>query len=264
MHSMSIMPAELLALNLAISLAVMSGLWIVAAARRDVSIVDLYWGAGFAVITWMSFWGYGGAAPRQWLISLIVSAWAMRLTLYLYLRGRGKGEDPRYAAMRARRGAAFKWQSLYIVFGLQGALQWLISLPVQIGLQNSGPAGAWEIAGAVLALGGLWIESVADQQLARFKRNPLNAGKILDYGLWAYSRHPNYFGELLYGWGIFVISAGDPLVWWTSIGPAVMTFLLLRVSGVRLLEQRLQETKPHYREYAARTPVIIPFLSFWK
>lgn len=261
---MNIMPAELLALNLAISLAVMSGLWVVSAARQDVSVVDLYWGAGFAVIAWVSFWGYGGAAPRQWLICFIVTAWAMRLTLHLYVRGRGKGEDARYAAMRARRGAAFKWQSLYIVFGLQGALLWLISLPVQIGLQNSGPAGAWETAGAILALAGLGIESVADRQLARFKRNPRNMGKVLDRGLWAYSRHPNYFGELLYGWGIFVISAGDLAVWWTVIGPAAMTFLLLRVSGVPLLEQRLQETMPKYREYAARTPVIMPFFSSWK
>lgn len=241
--------------------AAMLLLWALSLRLRDASIVDLWWGPGFALAAWIA-WGLGGGwDPRSTLLAVVVSVWGLRLGGYLLWRNHGQGEDRRYAAMRRHHGERFARVSLVTVFGLQGALQWIVSLPVQVALALPGPAGwtGWDAAGLAAVAVGLAFESVADVQLARFKADPANAGKVMDRGLWAWSRHPNYFGDALAWWGIFCIAAATPAARWTAFAPALMTFLLLRVSGVALLERTIARRRPAYEEYAARTSAFVPW-----
>jgi steroid 5-alpha reductase family enzyme len=190
----------------------------------------------------------------------LVLAWGLRLGVHLALRSRGRGEDFRYAAMRRRHGARFAWVSLFSVFGLQAALQWIVALPVLVAQIWPGPPalGLLDAAGAALTAAGLAIESVADWQLTRFRADPGSAGRVLDRGLWAWSRHPNYFGDFLVWWGLFAIALATPWGFASLPGPLLMSFLLMRVSGVPLLERSLARRRPGWSEYAARTPTFFP------
>jgi steroid 5-alpha reductase family enzyme len=247
--------------NLGTALVVMIVVWLLSLKLRDASVVDVFWGLGIVLIAWLTFAQTGGFMGRRLLLAGLVSVWGLRLALHILWRRRGHGEDRRYAAMRAARGAAFGWQSLFTIFLLQGFLQWLISLGVQFGIASATPPHwtAWDLAGAALWAAGFLFETVGDAQLARFKRDPGNRGRVMDRGLWRYTRHPNYFGEAVMWWGLALMVLPTPYGPWTVLCPALMTFFLLRVSGVTLLEGDLVARRPGYRDYVARTSAFIPW-----
>lgn len=238
----------------------MLALWVLSVARRDASVVDLFWGPGFVLVGWVGMAVGDGAPARQALSAGLTTAWGLRLGGHLACRNHGRGEDPRYAAMRRRHGARFPRVSLVTVFGLQGALMWLVSLPVQQAQAAPQPASlSWiEAVGALVCAAGLVVETLADWQLARFRADPASRGEVLDHGLWAWTRHPNYFGDALVWWGLGLLVVRTPGGAWTLAGPALMTFLLMRVSGVPLLERGLRRRRPGYADYAARTPAFFP------
>lgn len=240
--------------------AAMAALWAISLRIRDVSIVDLFWGTGFAVVALWTFFAAGEGGARSTALTAVVAAWGVRLSAYLAWRNLGKGEDRRYAAMRESYGARFGVISLFTVFVFQGALIWVVSLPVQWALVRAPDEslGAVQLVGLVIAAGGIIIESVADLQLARFKRAPDSRGKVMDRGLWRYSRHPNYFGDFLVWWGIFLLAFSPGSYPITAIGPAIMSIMLLRVSGVALLEKDIAERRPAYADYIRRTSAFVP------
>lgn len=241
----------------AVTAGAMGALWLLSLRLKDASIVDIFWGPGFALIAW-SAWAIGVGGTRATVAAGLVSLWGLRLGSYLYLRNHGKGEDYRYVAMRRRHGDRFPLVSLYTVFGLQAVVMWVVSLPVQA-VQASAPAalGLLDGLGVALFAVGFLFESVGDLQLARFKADPSNEGKVMDRGLWAWTRHPNYFGDCTLWWGLgcFAFAAG---AWWAAIGPIVMSVFLLRISGVTLLERGLKRRKPEYEDYIRRTSSFFP------
>jgi steroid 5-alpha reductase family enzyme len=242
----------------ALVLAGMVGLWAWSVRIRDASVVDLWWGPGFAAVAWISV-AVAGPSPRGLLLAGLASAWGLRLGAYLAWRRRGHGEDRRYAAMRARHGERFARVSLVTVFLLQGAIMWVVSLPLQAGavLGRAAPLGPLDAVGALVVAAGVVVEAVADAQLARFLAEPDHGGRVMERGLWAWSRHPNYFGDFVVWWGLGLVAVGSG-AWWPLIGPAVMTLLLMRVSGVPLLEGTIGERRPGYAAYAARTSPFFP------
>jgi steroid 5-alpha reductase family enzyme len=236
-------------------------LWLLSVALRDASIVDIFWGPGFALISWTCAWSRGFQLEvGQWLLLALVSTWALRLGLYLARRNLGHGEDRRYRAMRERIGPRFWLVSLLSVFVLQGAIMFVVSLPIQAALlADAGPGlGPLAIVGLLVWLIGFGFEAIGDAQLARFRADPDNAGRVLDRGLWAWTRHPNYFGDFAVWWGLFVLAwtLGAPL--WTVISPLAMSYLLMKVSGVPLLERGLLDRRPGYAEYIRDTPAFFP------
>jgi steroid 5-alpha reductase family enzyme len=251
---------SLLAANAHLVVGLMLATWVASILRRDASVVDIVWGFGFAAIGVHSAVTGAGAAPRRALIGALAALWGLRLAVYLFWRNHGKGEDYRYQAMRRHWGAQFPVVSLFTVFGLQGVLMWVVSLPLQLAAASTEPEalGRWDAVGAALFALGFFFEVVGDAQLARFKANPANQGQVMDRGLWRYTRHPNYFGDAVLWWGFFAIAAGTPGGWRAVIGPIVMTVLLRRVSGVALLERSLRRRKPGYASYVARTNAFVP------
>jgi steroid 5-alpha reductase family enzyme len=235
-------------------------LWAASLVLRDASIVDIFWGAGFVLIAWVAAGVSDGAIARRVLVTVLVSIWGLRLAFHLFRRNWGHGEDFRYQRMRTHHGSRFWLVSLYTVFGLQAGLMWLVSIPVQLAAAAHEPAGltGFDLAGTLLVAVGLAFEAVGDLQLARFRANPLNAGRVLDTGLWAWTRHPNYFGDAVVWWGLFTIALATPWGFLGVIGPAVMNFFLVRVSGVAMLEKSLSRTKPGYADYVARTSAFFP------
>jgi steroid 5-alpha reductase family enzyme len=253
--------AGLLASTLLLSLAAMALLWLLSLRLRDASIVDVWWGPGFALIAAASIaLAPGGDPARAALVVCLTTLWGLRLGAYLLWRNAGKAEDPRYQAMRRRHGDRFGRVSLLSVFGLQGLLQWFVSLPLQLA-QTGGPTGglgALDYAGGALFAVGFGFESLGDLQLARFKADPANRGRVMERGLWRYTRHPNYFGDCLVWWGLWLVACGAPGGVLTLASPALMTVLLRRVSGVALLERGLVKRKPGYVDYVARTSAFFP------
>ncbi len=247
--------------NLAFLLGMMVCAWMLSLILKDAGIADIFWGLGFVLVAWVTFFLAHGYLLRKALITVLVSLWGLRLALYIGLRKRGKGEDPRYQKWRSRHGNSFWWVSLFTVFGLQGMLLWVISLVVQAGQIAAAPVGLGLLDGAGLLIWviGFVFETVGDLQLARFKADPGNRDKVMDRGLWAYTRHPNYFGESLMWWGIFLITLSTPKSLWTVISPVTITFLLLRVSGVTLLEKTITEKRPGYRAYKENTNAFLPW-----
>lgn len=235
-------------------------LWLASLRLRDVSIVDIYWGLGFAQIAIVTAALAGGWPWRRLLLTMLVVLWGLRLAFYLFWRNAGHGEDYRYQAMRRHHGARFPLVSLATVFGLQGALMWIVSLPVQIGQLAATPAHltALDVAGAALWALGLACEAVGDWQLAAFKADPANAGRVMDRGLWRYTRHPNYFGDACVWWGLWLVATAGG-AGWTIVSPALMTILLLKVSGVAMLERTIGRRRPEYADYVARTSAFVPW-----
>jgi len=240
--------------------ALMVAVWLLSLALRDASIVDIAWGLGFVVVAWVTFAVADGAGARQALLAGLASAWGLRLAAYLARRNLGKGEDFRYRAMRARHGSRFPIVSLYLVFGLQGLLMWTVSLPLQAGQADATPdhLTALDAAGVAAWAVGFAFESIGDRQLARFKADPANAGRVMDRGLWRYTRHPNYFGDFMVWWGLYAIALATGSAWWTVVGPVVMSVLLIRVSGAALLERSLRSRRPGYEAYVRRTSAFFP------
>jgi len=236
-------------------------LYVVALIRRDNTIIDIAWGPGILLISLTTLWSSGAVVGRQLLVLILVAIWAVRLGSHIFLRNTGQPEDFRHAALRQSGGAHFWFLMFFRVFLLQGVLLIVLALPVIYLNATSGPGLSWRdwIGAALWAVGFLW-EAISDYQLARFRHHAANAGRILQTGLWKYSRHPNYFGEALLWWGIWSIASSVPGAWMTVIGPLAITLILLRVSGIPALESR-QRHNPEFREYARRTSAFIPWFS---
>ncbi|MEY4366146.1 MAG: hypothetical protein RLZZ305_1490 [Actinomycetota bacterium] len=239
--------------------ALMLTTWVVSVMIKNASIVDIVWGLGFVVVAWTVRLTVEGDTTRQNLLVVLVTLWGLRLALYLAKRNIGHGEDFRYVLMRRKHGARFPVVSLYSVFAFQGALMWVVSLPVQLGQADDGaPVGPLAVVGAFTWVVGFLFESVGDAQLARFKKEPANAGKVMDRGLWSLTRHPNYFGDAVQWWGIGIVAAEAGTAALGLIGPVVMTFLLTRVSGVPMLEHSMAKRRPGYEDYVRRTSAFLP------
>jgi steroid 5-alpha reductase family enzyme len=235
-------------------------LWLVSIVKRDASIIDPYWSVGIALVCWRTAIGTNELGPGQILLLSLVTLWAFRLWAYLTYRAWGEEEDFRYQAFRNRFGPQrYWWISLFQVFALQGVLMLIISAPLQVALSASTPLGPAQLVGGIVFVIGFLFEAVGDWQLLRFKADPSNQGKVLDRGLWRYTRHPNYFGEALLWWGLWICVLDQPYGIWTAFAPLLMTVLLLKVSGVSLLEPALARRRPDYAAYVARTPAFFPW-----
>lgn len=239
--------------------AVMVVTWVVSLVLRDASIVDPVWPFGFVVVAWVTLAIADGLPARQWLLVGMVTIWGLRLSIYLAWRKHGEPEDYRYQAMRRHWGDRFAIVSLLTVFGLQGILMWIVSLPAQLGqVRDSPDLGVLAYVGVAVWLLGFAFETIGDAQLARFKADPASKGQVMDRGLWRYTRHPNYFGDACVWWGIALVAAETGLGAIGIVGAVVMTVLLVRVSGVPLLEKSMAKRRPGYADYVARTSSFIP------
>jgi steroid 5-alpha reductase family enzyme len=237
----------------------MVAVWALSLPLRDASIADVFWGPGFAFVAIVAA-SLSPPSARATLLVVLTSAWGMRLALHIGSRWRKKKEeDRRYQAMRATWGDRFPVVSLFTVFLLQGALLWVVSLPLQAGaaLGAGSPLGPIDLLGVVIFAAGLAFEAVGDAQLSRFLADPASRGRVMETGLWRYTRHPNYFGDALLWWGLGIIGAATG-AWWCLLGPALMTFLLVRVSGVSLLEKDIAGRRPEYVAYVRRTSAFVP------
>lgn len=231
--------------------------WAVSVLRRNVDVVDSLWSLMF-LLALVVYWRLSPVQGERGLLLLaLVSIWSLRLCVYITARNWGHDEDRRYQAIRARNQPGFTFKSLYLVFLFQAVLAWVISLPLLGATLSAAPLGLFDYCGAALWFVGFMFEAGGDWQLARFKRDPANAGKVMDRGFWRYTRHPNYFGDFAVWWGFYLIalSAG---AWWSIIGPALMSMLLMRVSGVRLLERDIGTRRPEYADYVQRTNAFFP------
>ncbi|MEE1819902.1 DUF1295 domain-containing protein [Streptomyces sp. SP18ES09] len=250
----------LLAASAATALAVMLITFAIGSARNLHRVVDIAWGAAFAavaVVCWFLSDGYGDTTRRT-VVALATFVWGLRLAFHIARRGRGHGEDPRYARMLDRARGSRRLYALRTVYLLQGALVWLVSLPVQVASLVPEPLGAAAYAGIALWAAGVTFEATGDYQLARFKADPANKGRIMDRGLWSWTRHPNYFGDFLVWWGLYLLACAS---WQTAaltvVSPLVMSGLLIFGSGKRLLENHMSQ-RPGYADYRARTSGFFP------
>lgn len=252
--------APTISITLAAVFALMLLTWMISLIRRDASIVDPVWGFGFSMVAWMA-WGLSGPSHARGLLLVgLTTAWGMRLSLFLLWRNWGQPEDRRYRAMRQRHGRRFAWVSLIKVFLLQGVLLWFISLPVQVAvaLNKSEALGIVDATGLALWGIGLFFETVGDWQLARFRAQPNHVGRVMERGLWKYTRHPNYFGDFCVWWGLYLVATAGG-AWLTVLSPILMSILLLKVSGVTLLESDISQRRPEYASYKARTNPFFPW-----
>ena len=253
---------QLLAVNAAVSAVAFIALWLIGLKLKDVSFIDAWWGVGMALIAWTALLQVG-PTPHGVLLVGLCTVWALRLGGYLFWRWRKNGPDRRYVTMMSLAQSERKWSfakaSLLLVFALQYALQFIIALPVQLGHGSAAPLGALAFVGAAIAVVGIAFETIGDAQLAAFKAKPENAGKVMDQGLWRYTRHPNYFGDACVWWGLYLIAAGTGLGAWTLPAPVLMTFLLTKWSGVPTVEGRMRRKRPDYEGYVARTSGFVPW-----
>ena len=243
------------------AIVLMTLAWGVSILSSNAGVADIFWGLGFVLIAWLTFVLGNGCLPRAILSTVLASLWGLRLAAHIWARNKGEPEDRRYRALREKEGHRFWYSSLYKVFWLQGVLLWVISLALQSGISSAAPfRWTWQDGlGLLVWMVGFVFETTADWQLAQFKKDPLKKGKVMNRGLWKYSRHPNYFGESLIWWGFFIIALSSPASWWTIISPATITFLLIRVSGVRLLEKTIQNRRPEYASYIRNTSAFFPW-----
>jgi len=246
--------------SLFLILSMVSILWIISVALKNVSIVDLFWGAGFVVINTFYFFNTD-TTPAKIVLLVLVAIWGLRLSIYLAWRNIGKGEDFRYREFRRQYGEKnYWWISFFQTFLLQGILMWVISLPLLgINLNSSSPnLEVLDFVGIFVWLIGFVFEAGGDFQLARFRKDITNKGKVLDTGFWHYTRHPNYFGDsaVWWGYGLLCVSTGS---YWYVTGSVLMTLLIIKVSGVALLEKSLKEAKPQYHDYIRKTSSFIPW-----
>lgn len=242
-------------------LGMMIILWLISLQIKNSSIVDIFWGSGFVLTGWVYFLQTpDGFLQRKLLLMILVSIWGLRLSTHIFIRNWRKPEDFRYQKWRKESGRSWWLKSLFQVFLLQGLLMWVISTPLLAAQISFLPRSLqWlDWTGAAFWLVGFIFETAGDAQLARFKANPENKGKVLSTGVWRLTRHPNYFGDSAQWWGYYLISA-SARGWWTIFSPMIMTLFLIRISGVFLLEKTLKETKPGYREYLESTSAFIPW-----
>jgi len=248
--------------NLAAIEAMMIAGWLISLIFRNVTIVDSLWGLGFILVAWLTFFVSNGHLGRKLLIAILVTIWGLRLSVHLSWRNWGKGEDPRYGEWRKKSGRLFWLVSLFKVFILQALFLWIISIVVQIGQLATTPDSlTWlEALGVIVWTTGFIFESVGDWQLAQFKSDPASKGRVMDRGLWAYTRHPNYFGEFLVWWGLFLITLSTPNSWWTVLSPTIISAVLLKMTGIPLTEKALVENRPGYSDYIKRTSAFVPWM----
>jgi steroid 5-alpha reductase family enzyme len=250
---------QLFAAAAVIALVYMSLVFFLALAKKNNGVVDVAWGFGFILVGTAVFVLYGQGRPRQWLVLALLWTWGGRLALHIFRRNRGKEEDFRYSAWRRQWGRHFVIRSFAQIFMLQGLLLLVVITPVlMIVGQEQPPLNPLDGLGALVWLSGFLLETSGDRQLAAFIREPANRGKLMTGGLWRFSRHPNYFGEATQWWGMAVIALSAPRGFLGLVGPALITFLLLFVSGVPLLEKKYRG-RPDWEEYKKRTPVFFPW-----
>lgn len=242
-------------------MTLMTILWIVSILIKNVSIVDPFWGFGFVIVNLYYFFDSGESNTTKIILLLLVTIWGSRLTVYLAIRNIGKGEDFRYQEFRKNFGEhRYWWFSFFQTFLLQGVLMWIISLPL-LGVNINSDSGITPIlfySGLIIWIIGFVFETGGDYQLSKFKKNKGNKGKVLSSGFWKYTRHPNYFGDsaIWWGFGMISLSVGG---YWYIIGSIVMTLLIIKVSGVALLEKTLKSQKPEYKEYIKNTSAFLPW-----
>jgi steroid 5-alpha reductase family enzyme len=244
--------------GLAVVVAVGTLLWLLSVRLRDASIVDIFWGPLFLVLAVLYVaLRPEGFAPRQLLVLGLVAIWSVRLGTHIAARHAGKAEDERYARWRREHGSSWPMRSLFQVFWLQSFLAWLISAPLLVAIGSPDGWGWLDVVGIGAWCIGFAFEAIGDYQLTAFTRDPANRGRTMRSGLWRFSRHPNYFGDAAQWWAFWLIaaSAGG---WWTVFSPLLMTFLLVRVSGVGLLERTIADRREGYAEYMASTSAFVP------
>ncbi len=231
--------------------------WLFSVVRKDVSFVDSLWSLFFLIAAVVFALNAQPLSIRGTLVLVLVAIWALRLSIYITGRNWGESEDYRYQAIRAKYEPGFTFKSVYIVFGLQGVLAWLVALPLLPAIASNAALNGIDIIAAMLWLVGFVFEAGGDYQLSRFKAREDSKGRVLDTGLWRYTRHPNYFGDFCIWWSfyLFAVAAGG---WWTIVSPLLMSLLLLKVSGVAMLEKTIGERRPKYAEYIARTNAFFP------
>jgi steroid 5-alpha reductase family enzyme len=240
-------------------LCLMTLLWLVSLWLKNSSIVDIFWGTGFVIVAWVTFlltpYGF---ITRKLILSGLLTIWGMRLSIHILNRNWGKPEDFRYQVMRKAAGKIWWLHSYFKVFLLQGLLMWIISTPLISAQTSTQPLNGLDFLAIPIWLIGFFFEAAGDYQLARFKANPDNKGKVLNTGVWRYTRHPNYFGDATQWWAFYLVAAASG-GWWAIFSPIIMTTLLMRVSGVTLLEKTLREEKPGYKEYIETTSEFLPW-----
>lgn len=251
----------LFGLSFLIIWAYMTVVWLISLAKEDSGIVDIFWGMGFVLLAGVYYALAEGFAGRKLLVTALVLVWGLRLSIRIFLRNWGRDEDFRYRAWREEAGAKYWWFSYFKVFFLQGGILVGVAAPVLIAQFNAAPndftvfdflgVGVWGV--------GFFFEAIGDWQLDRFKSDPANKGQVMRGGLWAYTRHPNYFGDAMIWWGLFLIALGTSGGFWTIYSPILMTWLLLKVSGVALLEKTMVATKPGYQAYVESTNSFFPW-----
>jgi len=248
--------------NLAAVLSMMVIGWLISLRYRNVSIVDSLWGLGFVLVAWITFFLADGFIGRKMLIAVLATLWGMRLSIYLGKRNWGAGEDRRYGQWRKKSGQRFWYVSLFKVFLLQAVFLWVVSLVLQYGQFAPVPDRfCWlDVVGVFVWAVGFFFEAVGDYQLRQFKKRPENKGKIITTGLWKYTRHPNYFGEVVLWWGIFLLALSIENGWIAVLSPLLISFLLLRVSGVTMLEKKYAGNLD-FEAYAKRTNAFFPWFS---
>jgi steroid 5-alpha reductase family enzyme len=231
--------------------------WLVSIFKKDVSFVDSLWSLFFLAAATVFALGSQPLSDRGVLVITLVAIWALRLSIYITARNWGEPEDYRYQSIRENNEPGFTFKSLYIVFGLQGVLAWIISLPLLAAITSDSALNAIDLIAAMLWLVGFVFEAGGDYQLSRFKARKENSGRVLDTGLWRYTRHPNYFGDFCIWWSfyLFAFASGG---WWSLVSPLLMSVLLLKVSGVAMLESTISDRRPEYAEYIRRTNAFFP------
>lgn len=246
----------------ALMLGMMVLLWLLSLQLKDSSIVDIFWGFGFVVMSWYYF----GLATdfefnhiRGQILCIMVTIWGIRLAWHIGSRNIGKPEDYRYQEFRRQADESYWWFSFFKVFFLQGVILWILSSVFWVTHRSDiATLGLFEYIGILFWAVGFFFEAVGDWQLNQFKKNPANKGKIMDKGLWKYTRHPNYFGDAMIWWGFFMFALGTEGGWLYFFVPVFMNFLLRFVSGVAMLERGMQKTKPGYKEYMRKTSAFLP------
>jgi steroid 5-alpha reductase family enzyme len=248
-------------LTLIVILFAYMSLWfVVSLIKKRNDVADVAWGLGFLLMAWVSFFISLDSGVRGLLVGVLVSIWGLRLAWHIHTRNKGKAEDYRYLAWRKEWGKCFYIRSYFQVYLLQGMFLFLIVMPVLLINKHSGaPLSLLDFVGVAVWLIGFFFEAVGDAQLARFIKDAANKGKLMQSGLWAYTRHPNYFGEVTQWWGIWLIALSVPNGLLAIIGPLTITFLILKVSGIPMLEKKMAE-HPDFSEYKRRVSVFVPMI----
>ena len=248
-------------LTLILILFAYMSMWFIASLiKKRNDVADVAWGLGFVLMMWASYVISVDSGVRGILVGILVSIWGLRLAWHIHTRNKGKAEDYRYLAWRKEWGEWFYIRTYFQVYLLQGLFLFLIVLPVLLINKSAGAQlGILDFVGIVVWLVGFYFEAVGDAQLARFIKNPENKGKLMQSGLWAYTRHPNYFGEVTQWWGIWLVALSVPSGALAIISPITITFLILKVSGIPMLEKKMAE-HPDFADYKRRVSVLIPLL----